>query len=88
MFKHATLDIYIGSMQWHLYSRIQEHLGNSIYTSQPLTEPSFSAIMQFAYSCDHRLKDSQFRIIDSAWDSQTLLIKETMHILDKQPHVK
>ena len=78
---------YIGSTERHFFSRIQEHLGNSIYTFRPLTNPSFSAIRSHSQEKDHVVSCKNFKIIDTAIDGQTLLLKESMYIKKRQPNL-
>jgi len=76
---------YIGSTERLYFSRIQEHLGNSIHTFRPISTPSYSAIREHAHQKDHPMDTTQFSIIDSATDLLTLHIKESIHIQDHNP---
>lgn len=49
-------------------ARLQEHLGNSMGTIRPITNPSFSAVSNHCRECDHSMRTSGFSIIESRYD--------------------
>ena len=76
---------YIGSTDRLYYSRIREHQGHSIHTDLPLASPSYSSIRNHAEQQDHPVLASQFSILDSAMDLETLRIKEAIYIKEHNP---
>ena len=71
---------YIGSTCRAFKTRRFEHLGRSIHTGRPITNPSFSNIREHAEQENHPLSHSNFKIIRSMPDKTFLLIAESLHI--------
>ena len=76
---------YIGSTCRAFKTRRLEHLGRSIHTGRPITNPSFSNIREHAEQENHPLSHSNFKIIRSMPDKTSLLIAESLHIKFNNP---
>ena len=81
----ATLDIIIGSTCRAFKTRRLEHLGRTIHTGRPITNPSISNIREHAEQESHPLSHSNFKIIRSMPDKTSLLIAESLHIKFNNP---
>ena len=66
-------------------TRRLEHLGRSIHTGRPITNPSFSNIREHAEQENHPLSHANFKIIRSMPDKTSLLIAESLHIKFNNP---
>ena len=78
---------YIGSTERMYFSRIQKHLGKSIRTFRPLTNPSHSVIRDHAWNLDHPLNANDFSILDSCRDLSSLRILESIYIKIHSPQL-
>ena len=76
---------YIGSTCRAFKTRRLEHLGRSIHTGRPITNPSFSNIREHGEQENHPLSHSNFKIIRSMPDKTSLLIAESLHIKFNNP---
>ena len=76
---------YIGSTCRAFKTRRLEHLGRSIHTGRPITNPSFSNIREHAEQENHPLSQANFKIIRSMPDKTSLLIAESLHIKFNNP---
>jgi hypothetical protein len=76
---------YIGSTTRSFKARRLEHLGKSIHTGKPLTKPEFSNIRLHSEECNHPINHSDFKILKSLPDAQSLLIAESIFIKNNKP---
>jgi hypothetical protein len=81
----CNLGCYIGSTSRMLKVRMSEHLGISYRTLNPLTNKENSPISSHSKKCRTSLNFKDFKIIDTATDTQSLIILESLHIKDKSP---
>ena len=74
---------YVGSTMRSFKARRLEHMGRSIYTSNPIATPEFSNIRSHSENLDHPLLHSDFKIQKVLSNSNRLLIYESL-LIDKQ----
>ena len=70
---------YVGSTKRHLKTRIDEHIGVSSRTNQPLKNIE-SNIYNHCYSKGHQLISNDFKIIDQSNNIFLLRTLESIHI--------
>ena len=76
---------YVGSTTRAFKTRRLEHMGRSIHTGRPLSNPPYSNIRIHSEEHDHPLRHTDFKIVSSFPDQQSLLIAESMHIKNRLP---
>ena len=76
---------YIGSSRRSFRTRRHEHIGISIHTGRPISNPSFSNIRNHSEEHDHPLLHSNFRIVKTAPNPLSLLIAESIIIKQSKP---
>jgi len=76
----CNLGTYIGCTSRMLKVRIDSHMGVSHRTCLPLNTKECSPVRQHSYICKHKLNYNDFTILDSANDTYTLLLLESLHI--------
>ena len=76
---------YIGSTCRSFKSRRLEHMGLSIHTGNPLSNPEYSSIRNHSEVNDHRLLHKDFKILKVAPTFNKLLITESILIQKHRP---
>ena len=78
---------HIGSTKPQLFCRCAQHFGVSHSRGRPLTNPVKSSIRAHSEALDHRLKLSNFTILNSYNDSTDLRILESLYIIKLKLHL-
>ena len=78
---------YIGSTKPQLFCRCAQHFGGFHRTGRLLTSPVKSSIRAHSEALDHRLKLSNFTIVNSCNDSTDLRILESLYITRLKLHL-
>ena len=88
MFKCPSCNTrYIGSTTRWFKHRICEHMGKSIRTGLPLSNPAFSAIRQQSHTQDHPYTHNDFKILSTSPNRLDLLISESLQIHKMKPEL-
>ena len=82
---HCCNAMYIGKTKRQLRVRIHEHLGRSVRTNRPLTNPSFSAIREHSLGADHPILMSSFTVLSSQPSDRELCISESLLTIKFKP---
>ena len=84
----SCLQAYVGSSIQTISSRIADHKGVSIRTSQPFSRPSFSAIRSHCREvCDTLIKTDDFKILYRGKTETDIRIAESMLIKKLKPNL-
>ena len=76
---------YYGRSKRQLQARIFQHLGRSIRTNRPLSNPPFSAIRQHSEAENHPISKNSFSVLSCRSNEMELDIVESLYILKDKP---
>ena len=76
---------YYGRTKRQLHARMFQHLGLSIRTNRPLSNPPFSAIRQHSEAEDHPINKDSFSVLSGRSNEMELDIVETLYTLRDKP---
>ena len=82
---HDCNAMYLGKSKRQFRVRIFEHLGRSIRTNRPLSNPSFSAIRKHSEESDHRIEIDSFSVLTSRASDMELGVIESLYTLRDRP---
>ena len=82
---HCCNAMYIGKTKRQLTVRIHEHLGRSVRTNRPITNPPFSAIRTHAHTSDHPIKKGSFEILATSSRDMELCVRESLLTIRDKP---
>ena len=78
---------YVGSTSRWFKHRIFEHMGKSVRTGLPLSNPSFSAIREHAHTNDHTYTSRDFKVLTTSSNRLDLIILELLYIHRMAPEL-
>ena len=79
---------YVGSTCRSFKSRRLEQLGLSVHTGNPILRPEFSNIRTNSEKNNHPMEHENVKIIHSSQSSDSLLIAESILIIQLSPSLK